>query len=94
MRAVEALDGNAIAGDLFELFGRDVTAMTGSCGHCGKPSMVGELVVYARAPGKVVRCHFCGAVVMVLVEVAEAARLSMVHFDLFEASGQPPGAPN
>jgi len=82
---VEVLDGNAIAGDLFDLFGRDLTTATGSCEHCGRRSMVGELVVYARAPGRVVRCPHCGAVVMVLVQIAQAMHLTMEHFDL------PPG---
>lgn len=90
MRVVDALDGNAIAGDLFELFGRDATTMTGSCEHCGEPSMVGELLVYMRAPGKVVRCPRCGAVVMVLVEIAEAIRLSIEHFHLHDSPGRPP----
>ena len=90
MSFVDALDGNAIAGDLYELFGRDVTTMVGSCEHCGRSAMVGELMVYARAPGKVVRCPHCGAVVMVLVEIAAATRLSMVDFHLLEPSGPPP----
>ena len=63
------LDGNAIAGDLFAVFGREMTAVVGRCRNCGTASAVAELCVYARAPGTVVRCPSCHAVVMVLVTI-------------------------
>lgn len=66
---MEALDGNSIAGALFEVFGFEMTTATGTCRHCGTEAKVAELVVYSRAPGTVVRCRSCGGVVMVLVEV-------------------------
>ena len=81
------LDGNAIAGELFELFGREATTLTGSCSTCGKPSMMGELLVYMRAPGTVVRCPHCGVVAMVLVRVSGETRLTMAHFHLPEVPG-------
>jgi len=90
---VDVLDGNAIAGDLFDLFGRDVTTASGSCEQCGRRSMVGELVVYARAPGRVVRCPHCGSVVMVIVQTAEATHLTMEHFHGLELPGRPSGPP-
>jgi hypothetical protein len=62
-----ALDGNAIAGLLFEVFGDEMTTATGVCGSCGATGVVAELVVYLRAPGTVVRCRSCGSVLMVLV---------------------------
>ena len=66
---MEALDGNAIGGLLFEVFGAELTAATGTCDHCGAVAHVAELVVYLEAPGTVVRCRICGSVVMVIVEV-------------------------
>ncbi len=66
---MEALDGNAIAGPLFEYFGNEMTTALGTCAHCGTRTQIAELVVYARAPGAVVRCRHCGNVVMVLVPV-------------------------
>jgi hypothetical protein len=66
---MEALDGNAIAGLLFDLFGAEMTTATGECAHCGAVAQVAELVVYLRAPGTVVRCRSCESVVMVLVDV-------------------------
>jgi uncharacterized protein DUF6510 len=63
------LDGNAIGGLLLEVFGRELTAASGVCGACGANGPVAELVVYLHAPGTVVRCPACGAVLMVLAEV-------------------------
>jgi hypothetical protein len=37
------------------------------CASCGASGVVAELEVYLRAPGIVVRCRSCKAVLMVLV---------------------------
>jgi Family of unknown function (DUF6510) len=66
---MEALDGNAIAGLLHNVFGTEMTTATGSCAGCGATSAVAELAVYVRAPGTVVRCRSCDGILMVLVEV-------------------------
>jgi Family of unknown function (DUF6510) len=76
------LDGNAIAGALFEHFGYEATARLGRCRHCGTSARVAELRVYSRAPGTVVRCPTCGEVVMVLVSIRETARVHHAHFAL------------
>jgi hypothetical protein len=64
---MDALDGNAIGGLLLEVFGAEMTMATGTCGTCGHVSLVAELAVYQRAPGTVVRCRTCDAVLMVFV---------------------------
>jgi hypothetical protein len=64
---MDALDGNAIAGQLVEVFGAEMTTATGVCGSCGASGLVAELEVYLRAPGTVVRCRSCTSVLMVLV---------------------------
>lgn len=79
---MEALDGNAIAGHLFEYFGGEMTTATGSCRHCGARSQIAELRVYARAPGMVARCRSCGAVVMVAVTIRESLRIELGGFTL------------
>ena len=48
--AMEALDGNAIAGSLFEYFGSDMTSVRGRCMHCGTVAPIAELAVYTRHP--------------------------------------------
>ena len=63
------LDGNAIAGDLFAAFGREMIDVVGKCRNCRRASAVAELCVYPRAPGAVARCPSCDAVVMVLVTI-------------------------
>ncbi len=84
---MDALDGNAIAGPLFEHFGTEMTAARGSCAHCGATAQVGELRVYMRAPGAVVRCPACGSVVIVLVRIRDdAVRIDYSHFKLAPGS--------
>jgi hypothetical protein len=65
----DALDGNAIAGLLFEVFGAEMTTVTGVCASCGASSQLAELPVYVRAPGSVARCRDCGSVQLVLVTI-------------------------
>ena len=66
---MEPLDGNAIAGLLFQVFGSEMTTATGVCAHCAAAGRLAEQVIYNRAPGTVVRCRSCTSVLMVLVEV-------------------------
>jgi hypothetical protein len=66
---MDALDGNAIAGLLFDVFGAEMTTATGICASCGATGQVAEAQVYLRAPGTVARCRSCGSVLMVLVTV-------------------------
>jgi hypothetical protein len=65
---MEALDGNAIAGLLAQVFGHEMTTATGACAHCAASGLLAEQMVYNRAPGTVVRCRSCAGVLMVLVE--------------------------
>jgi hypothetical protein len=64
-----ALDGNALAGDLLEVFGVELTAATCVCASCGASSPVAEAVVYMRGPGRVARCRTCSALLIVLVTI-------------------------
>jgi len=66
---MEALDGNAIAGLLYEVFDAEMTTATGVCASCGASRQVAELEVYLRAPGAVGRCRTCGSVLMVLARI-------------------------
>jgi ferredoxin-NADP reductase len=84
---MEPLDGNAIGGPLFELFGREMTAADGACGHCGSVFKLAELRVYARAPGTVGRCRSCGAVVLVLTSIRGQLRVTFRHFRLLDNPG-------
>jgi hypothetical protein len=63
------LDGNAIGGQLNEVFGTEMTAATAVCGTCGATAPAAELAVYLLAPGVVGRCRQCAALLIVLVTV-------------------------
>lgn len=83
---MDPLDGNAIAGELFAHFGREMTTASGTCGRCGSTAQLAELVVYACAPGTVVRCPTCGAVLLVLVTIAGRAQMHVEHLTLSEGT--------
>ena len=64
------LDGNAVAGLLEQLFGRDVTTASGRCNGCGAVREVGAVHVY-RAAGIVARCPDCDTVLLRIVEARD-----------------------
>ena len=73
---MDALDGNAIAGHLHELFGAELTTASGTCASCGATGPVAELSVFISA-GAVARCRSCESVVMALVTVRGATRVDL-----------------
>jgi hypothetical protein len=66
---VNALDGNAIAGQLFDIFGVEMTTAKGICESCSATGLLAELEVYLHAPGTVARCRTCGVTLMVFVTI-------------------------
>lgn len=68
---MDALDGNAIAGQLMEIFGHEMTTAVATCRRCGGVAQVAELAAYVRAPGTVVRCRSCGAILIVLAAIRQ-----------------------
>ena len=82
----DRVDGNAIAGDLFSAFGREMTAVAGTCGSCGSVTAVAELCVYPRGPGTVARCPTCDAVVLVIVWIAGECHAHLPALELHEPS--------
>lgn len=58
------LDGNALGGPLDGVFGFDVTRARATCDRCGADRVVAALRVYVDAPGVVVRCPDCEAVLL------------------------------
>ena len=79
---MDALDGNAIAGALFEHFGHEMTMAELRCSHCKNTSLIAELRVYMKAPGAVARCPACNEVVMVIVDVRGAQRFDMSQMEM------------
>jgi phage FluMu protein Com len=79
---MDALDGNAIAGALFEHFGHEMTMAEVRCSHCNSTMMMAEFRVYLKAPGAVARCPACDEVVMVIVNVRGTDRFDMSNMEM------------
>jgi Family of unknown function (DUF6510) len=81
------LDGNAIGGLLLELFGAELTAAESVCGGCGSHEPVARLDVYVNAPGVVVRCRHCDAVMIRIVRGRGRTWLDLSGTGSLELSG-------
>jgi hypothetical protein len=68
---MEQLDGNAIGGLLYDVFGADMTMAATKCSHCGAVAVLAECDVYVGGPGAVVRCRGCRGVLLVVVEIRD-----------------------
>jgi len=61
------LDGNAVAGALSEIFGAEMTVNEAECASCGQVHAVGAMLAFTQAPGIVLRCPSCEAVMVRIV---------------------------
>ncbi|HEX6506563.1 MAG TPA: DUF6510 family protein [Chloroflexota bacterium] len=61
------VDGNAAAGLLGEIISFDITMAKTWCATCGRMEPAGAELVYADAPGMVMRCMHCESVLMKIV---------------------------
>lgn len=68
---MDSLDGNAIGGLLREVYGAEMTTARATCATCGATCQVAEAPVYLQAPGAVMRCRSCTAVLLVVVRRRE-----------------------
>lgn len=64
------LDGNAIAGLLYDIFGAETTAARRVCQSCGRRNAVGAHRVYLGA-GTVLRCPDCGDLALTAVPLSD-----------------------
>jgi Family of unknown function (DUF6510) len=78
------LDGNAVGGLLREVFAVEMTTARGTCGSCGTVGEMATLMVYAHAPGTVMRCPVCDAVLLRLVRAGERMWLDARGFSWME----------
>jgi Family of unknown function (DUF6510) len=67
-----ALDGNAAAGPLGDIFAVDVTSAQVTCGHCGATNPLADEKAYVRGPGTVLRCAGCMSVLARFVHARDA----------------------
>jgi Family of unknown function (DUF6510) len=75
MNTALMLDGNAIAGQLLEIFGRDMTTAFAKCAGCASDTAMGALMAFTQGPGVVLRCPACQAAVARIVETPAALYL-------------------
>lgn len=72
-----ALDGNAVAGPLAEIFAVDVTTAQLRCDGCGATNTLAEGVAYVRGPGSVLRCADCSGVLARIVRTPDSVWLDL-----------------
>jgi hypothetical protein len=72
-----ALDANAAAGVLQEIFLVEVTTARIECATCGASAAVGSLRVYALPMGVVLRCTRCDGILMRAVHTPHGRWLDM-----------------
>jgi hypothetical protein len=70
------VDGNALAGELSEVFSQEMTAARVACGGCGAVEELGADHAYIQAPGMVLRCFHCDNVLLVMVRAGDRLRVS------------------
>lgn len=71
------LDGNAMAGDLREIFAIDVTAARYTCSGCGHADVVAALMLWGGPMGHVARCPQCEDVVLRIVQAPDRVFLDL-----------------
>ena len=82
------IDGNALAGQLSDLFAFDLTSAIGRCVNCGTSGMIGAAMVYVATPGIVARCPHCNAVLATIVESDDKIWLSLAGVSAIEVTKQ------
>jgi hypothetical protein len=75
MNTALMLDGNAIAGELQQIFGRDMTAAVARCAGCSRDAAMGALMAFTQGPGIVLRCPACQNAIARIVETPAAIYL-------------------
>lgn len=77
MDADLTLDGNAAGGLLGEVFVGEITGAAARCDGCGVVEAVGALRAYVKAPGVVLRCVHCDAVLLRVVRDGDRCWLDL-----------------
>jgi hypothetical protein len=70
------VDGNMLAGALWQVFRPDITTAEARCAGCGMTGPVAGLHVYTAAAGTVARCPECQQVTLQMVQSVNAMWLS------------------
>ena len=87
--APQFLDGNVAAGAVGVLFATDVTAAAAQCAGCRTVRRLAATHVYAQAPGMVVRCPSCDAVMARIVEGPSRTWVDLTGIGYLEIANAP-----
>ena len=71
------LDGNAAGGLLNEVFPFEMTTAEASCGACGAKKPIGELMLYGRELGAILRCGSCDSALIRITHIRGNYRLDL-----------------
>jgi hypothetical protein len=69
-------DGNAIAGELEEIFDAEMTASHRICRTCGQDHQIGAHRLY-RGAGQVLRCPNCGDIAAAIAVLGSSYRVRL-----------------
>lgn len=81
------LDGNAAAGLLSEIFVSEMTSALGTCAGCGATNALGSAQLYTQAPGVVMRCPSCTAILLCVVRVRESLLVDLSGLRQIQVGG-------
>lgn len=88
-RAPGALDGNAAAGILSEVFAVELTAAVARCAGCDRLASLADAVTYLQAPGAVLRCRGCESVLVRVVVAPDRRWLDLGGVAVLELTTAP-----
>lgn len=65
------VDGNALAGALYDIFQAEMTLTPVECATCGREGEIGSLLAYNQTPGLILRCPACQNIILRIVFAPE-----------------------
>lgn len=71
------LDGNAAGGLLNEIFPFEMTTAAATCSGCDATKLIGELMLYRRDMGAVLRCVDCDTAVLRITHIRGCYQLDL-----------------
>jgi hypothetical protein len=89
MNTALMVDGNAVAGQLEQIFGRDMTVAVARCAGCARDAELGALMAFTRGPGVVLRCPACQQAIARIVETPSAIYLEARGAAFIRMAAQP-----
>ncbi len=89
MNTALMVDGNAVAGQLEQIFGHDMTVAVARCATCARDTALGALMAFIRGPGVVLRCPACEQAIARIVQTPTAIYLEARGATFLRIAPQP-----